>query len=68
MKQNLSNAIWKHKKLVHKAMPYFSTSAVQVDAYAAFYETDYAKPPEKSEQEKKFSLLQAKKRKEKAAA
>ena len=46
-------------------MPYFSTTPVDVDEYAAFYETDYARPPEKSEQQKKFDQLQAKKRKEK---
>ena len=55
MKQSLSNAIWKHKKLVYKAMPYYSTQPIQVDQYAAYYETEFAKPPELSEVDKKYN-------------
>ena len=33
-------AIWKHKKLVKRAMPFFSTTMPDADQYAAFYETE----------------------------
>jgi len=39
-KTQLNNAIWRHKQIVRKAMPYFSTRPIDVDSYAAFYETE----------------------------
>ena len=45
LKKKLSQAVWNHKKLVQKAMPYYSTAEVHVDEYAAFYETDLCEKP-----------------------
>jgi len=48
-------AIWKHKALVKRAMPFFSTTETKnFDQYAAFYETDLVEKPEEDLTDKIF--------------
>jgi hypothetical protein len=40
-------AIWKHRAMVKKAMPFFSTLPMgKVDDYEAYYETELQEKPE----------------------
>ena len=47
MKRQMAIAIWKHRAMVQKAMPFFSTLPMgKVDDYEAYYETELQEKPE----------------------
>jgi len=57
MKANLAKCIWKHKSIIQKATPFFSTQPIVVDQYAAFYEVNLAEKPIETDAERKYRLV-----------